>query len=553
MARRRTIISLSCLILTMSLLVGASIPVSAQDLDLTPVFSDIEDHWAENTISIMQRSGVISALDGDRFGPDQPITRLDFTQWMLRLLGEMPGEVESLPFADADEIPREAWGDVSRAVELQLLQGFPDETFRPNATVTRAQLATILGRSLMDLGARGDRRFLQLFSDYDEIPDWATPAGAAVQHQLVYGRVAYQIFAPSDPTTRAEGVTMLQRFITKFRELGGTAPGPDPDVAPPDRYVVAGWYLGRDEGAGHSYQTVQNFGSQINLAIMSSYALEMHADGYIVGSGYDSPFLFSWASEGRNRGTLVRLTNGSFCRDLAGQILNDPRHLERTLDVIGMVLERGYDGVDINFENVCPSDRDALTHFVARVRARFGDDYLITMPVHAKLWDGPNHWYYGYDYASLGRLVDYLMPMAYDQHWSTASPGPVAAAWWVENVIRYTLSQVPNEKVLLGAPFYGYDWRDIEDAHRANAYRWPTALERAERFGAQIAWSEADQVPYYRYTDEDGTARIVYFENERSLEAKLQLVRDYRLAGVSFWRFGQEAPEAWSVIGRMLR
>ena len=534
--------------------VGGS-TAGAEGVDLSAVFEDIEGHWAEDTINLMQVSGVISALEGDRFGPDVPINRLDFTRWMLRLLGEPPSHAEEIDFADAEQIPEDARGDVERAVDLGLVRGFPDGTFRPGATVDRVQLATILGRTLMELGVPALRRDLDIFHDSDDIPEWALPAAATVgpTAQLIYGRVAYEIFAPNDPTTRAEAATMLHRFIGKYRELGGTTADPDPDVPIPDRYVVAGWYLGQDDARGHSYQTVRDFGQNINLAIMSSYAFEMHSDGYIVGSGYDSPYLFSWASESRTRGKLVRITNGSFCPDLAGQILNDPTHRERALEVIGIILERGYDGVDINFESVKPADRAALTNFVAEIRARYGEDYLITMPVHAKLWDGPNHWYYAYDYASLGRLVDYLIPMAYDQHWSTASPGPVAAGWWVENVVRYTLSQVPNDKVLLGAPFYGYDWRDISEPHRANAYRWPTAVERAQRFGSEIQWSEADQVPYYRYVDEDGTSRIVYFENERSLEAKLQLVKDYRLAGVSFWRFGQEAPGAWDVVSRMLR
>ncbi len=551
---KRVLLMVSMLVLAMLVAMPAS-PAAAEppDLDLAPGFTDIEDHWAEDVIQIMQQSGVVSGIDEDRFGPDEPITRLDFTRWMLRLLGEPPTEIDTLAFEDRAQIPREAWGDVERAVELGLLQGYPDGTFRPGATVDRAQMATVLGRSLVDLGVRAHRRDLDyVFEDSDEIPQWATPAAAAVSQQLVYGRVAYQIFAPRDPTTRAEAAAMLHRFIPRFRELGGRT-APPPDVTPPERFIVAGWYLGQDSARGHSYQTVEQFGSDINLAIMSSYALEMHEDGYVVGSGYDSPFLFSWASESRNRGTLVRITNGNFCRDFASEILNDPRHRERALEVIGIILERGYDGVDINFEGVGPADREALTQFVAEVRRRYGDDYLITMPVHAKLWDGPNHWYYAYDYAALGRLVDYLIPMAYDQHWSTASPGPVAAAWWVENVIRYTVSQVPNQKVLLGVPFYGYDWRDVENAHRANAYRWPTAVARADRFGASIQWSEEHQVPYYRYVDEDGTRRIVYFENERSLEVKLQLARDYGLAGVSFWRFGQEDTGAWPVIRRVLR
>ncbi|MFP4200918.1 MAG: S-layer homology domain-containing protein, partial [Clostridia bacterium] len=197
------------------LVIVPATPVArAQQLDLEPAFSDIEDHWAEDTISVMQRSGVIYALEDDRFGPDQPITRLDFTRWILRLLGEPPGETGEVDFVDTEGLSPEERADIQRAVELGLLEGFPDDTFRPDETVDRVQLATILGRSLVELGVQAHRRDLDIFDDSDEIPEWALPAAAAVspETQLIYGRVAYEIFAPNDPTTRAEAVTMLSRF-----------------------------------------------------------------------------------------------------------------------------------------------------------------------------------------------------------------------------------------------------------------------------------------------------------------------------------------------------
>ena len=528
---------------------------SAQSFDFSPSFEDTEGHWAEDTIYVMYRRGVITELEPERFAPDRPITRLDFTEWVMRAMGEQPLDDPDLDFTDLHAIPQEARGDVARAVEKGLIAGFPDGRFDPEGTLTRAQMATILGRSLMELGVPAQSRWFQPFFDRDEIPDWALPAAAAVTERLVVGRptpLGFE-FAPGEAITRAEAATMLERFIPKYIELGGIALEPDPGIVPPDQFLIGGWYLGRDEHRGHSYQTVDRHGSRINLVMMGSYALSFHDDGYVISGGYDSDFLFDWSANRRDRAVLARITNDAFCRETASKIIHSEQHTQRALDVLQKILDRGYDGLDINFENVDPADRDALTRFMQQVYRRFGNDYLITMAVPAKVADNPNHgWSGAFDYRALAPNVDYLIPMAYDEHWSTARPGPVASIPWVERIINYTVSVVPREKILLGAPFYGYDWEDNDEPNRATGLRWPTALDRAREHGAGIHWDEVNQTPFFRYTNAEGTDRVVYFENERSLKARMQLVRDYGLAGVAFWRFGQEEDNAWRVIRDVL-
>ena len=556
---RRSAQSLMILSLTlvMAILLSQS-AVAAQSLPST-VLSDIRGHWARDTIVLLHSSGIISPLSEDLFGPDQPINRLDFARWVTRSLGETPSQTP-LEFADAHKIPTAAHGEVARAVELGLIHGYPDGTFGPSDSVTRAQMATILGRVLVTLGVPAQPRFLAapFFQDGDHIPDWALPAAAAVRKQLVIGRSTYpdRIFAPADAITRAEAATMLERFMRQIDELDteGTfsPPSLDVDPSPTEQYLVAGWYLGTDEAKGDSYQSMSRFGSRVNMVIMSSgYGLVFDEDDLQL-SGYDSEFLFSEASNRDDQVVLVRITN-SFNPSVSDRILNDPRYTQEALDAIEAVLERGYDGVNINFEDVNPQDRQALSQFMSLLWRRLADDYIITMAVPAKVVDNPAHgWSGAFDYPILGRYVHYLMPMAYDFHWSTAAPGPVAPVNWVENVVKYTLSTMSADKILLGAPFYGYDWEDNNEPHRSQSRWWPTAVSLAQQHGATIESSETCQTPFFRYTTDEGVQRIVYFENENSLRARLSLVTQYELAGVAFWRFGQEAPVAWSVIHEVL-
>ena len=89
----------------------------------------------------------------------------------------------------------------------------------------------------------------------------------------------------------------------------------------------------------------------------------------------------------------------------------------------------------------------------------------------------------------------------------------------------------------MGIPNYGYDWTlpFVQGESRAEKISNDEAIARAERYGVEIFFDEQAQSPYYYYTDENGADHVVWFEDERSMQAKLALVSEYGLAGVSYW------------------
>lgn len=107
----------------------------------------------------------------------------------------------------------------------------------------------------------------------------------------------------------------------------------------------------------------------------------------------------------------------------------------------------------------------------------------------------------------------------------------------VRRVIEYGLTEIPADQILMGMPNYGYDWKlpFIRGESRAEKISNDEAVARAARYGAEIQFDEPAQSPYYYYTDENGTQHVVWFEDARSWRAKLQLVAEYGLAGISFW------------------
>ncbi|HLT58053.1 MAG TPA: glycosyl hydrolase family 18 protein [Limnochordales bacterium] len=248
---------------------------------------------------------------------------------------------------------------------------------------------------------------------------------------------------------------------------------------------------------------------------------------------------------------------GAFDARIVEALLTDPAVQRRAIQNIVDVVERwGMTGVHIDLENVPRAHRDALTAFMAALAAEARPRGLkVSMAVPAVTHRTVREpWTAAYDYAGLAPHVDFLMIMAYDQHWRGSDPGPVAALDWVREVVEYALDPaggaVPPDKLVLGIPAYGYDWpagtRWADAVAHADAMR-RLAAAQARDPAVRLEWHARFQVPTFRY---DG--REVWFENHQSIGHKLLLALEYELAGVALWRLGQEDPDTWDLMRRAL-
>lgn len=107
----------------------------------------------------------------------------------------------------------------------------------------------------------------------------------------------------------------------------------------------------------------------------------------------------------------------------------------------------------------------------------------------------------------------------------------------MRRVLDYGVSEIPPDKILMGMPNYGYDWTlpFVRGESRAEKISNGEAVARAARYGVPVEFSEEYQSPYYYYYDELGREHVVWFEDERSWQAKLNLVPEYGFAGISIW------------------
>ena len=140
--------------------------------------------------------------------------------------------------------------------------------------------------------------------------------------------------------------------------------------------------------------------------------------------------------------------------------------------------------------------------------------------------------------------------MTYEWGYTYGPPMAVAPLPNVRAVVEYALTEIPAEKLWLGIPSYGYDWplpfRQGES--RAASLSPQYAVELAGRYGVAIQYDARAQAPWFRYIDPEGIEHEVWFEDARSIRAKLELVPEYGLSGAGYWNLMRPFPQNWPLL-----
>ena len=225
-------------------------------------------------------------------------------------------------------------------------------------------------------------------------------------------------------------------------------------------------------------------------------------------------------------------------------VLGDPAVRTKVTDnIIKIVKEKGYDGINIDFELLPPKHRENLTAFMAELYPKMHEiNKTLIISVFPQIDVSPDV-SGAYDYAAIAQNADFLQIMTYDYHWSTSKPGPIAPIDWYEKNIKYAIEQAGGpHKVIIGVGAYGYDWPSKGDAETV---KYVDAIVRAEQNGAKINYDDSAQAPWFKYKDHE-----IWFENDKSTSAKLDIVAKYNPAGIAIWRLGQEQPDIWPIIDK---
>ncbi len=289
------------------------------------------------------------------------------------------------------------------------------------------------------------------------------------------------------------------------------------------------------------------------LTYLSPFSYQVRADGSL--KPINDAAMLSAAKEFRIAPLLV-LTNfgtGTFDTELVDALLGDAA-VQQTLinNMIQTMRAKGYYGVNIDFERISPENRELYNDFLRKVVAALHPlGFVVSTalaPKNAAYQTGA--WHGAHDYKAHGEIVDFVILMTYEWGWSGGPPYAVAPIDLVEEVLRYAVSVIPSRKILMGMPLYGYDWMlpFMPGGKWAKRLSPQDALKLAAEVGATISYNEQTQAPTFKYYDSNGVQHEVWFEDARSIRAKLLLVNKYDLRGVSYWVLGLDFPQNWLIL-----
>ncbi|MBB6694812.1 SH3 domain-containing protein [Cohnella xylanilytica] len=216
-------------------------------------------------------------------------------------------------------------------------------------------------------------------------------------------------------------------------------------------------------------------------------------------------------------------------------------------------------GINIDFENVKTPDKDNLVQFVREMTPLLHEQGLV-VSIDVTPKSGSEMWSLFLDRGRLAESVDYMMLMAYDEHWASSPvAGSVSSLPWAERSVRTLLEEdgVPKEKLILGMPLYTRLWTEKPDGNGGVKVSSKTMSMDSVRKLIQekklTPTLSAETGQHYVEFKEDGAVQKIWIEDELSIRKRAELVKKYDLAGAATWRRGFETSDIWPALDEALQ
>lgn len=333
----------------------------------------------------------------------------------------------------------------------------------------------------------------------------------------------------------------------------GTALGIEGEVIIPENSEKRAIYVG-----GYAYPFISRFVLEQTLPYLSElyiFSYGFTAEGMLIPPILDDTWMITLAKQYATA-PILTLTpfgpDGQFNNRLISAVVNDLTARERLKnEIVDQIQQRGFEGLDIDFEFILASDRQAFVDFVIYMREAVGAlGYPVSVALAPKSSaDQQGLLYEGKDYKALGAAADYVLLMTYEWGYKYGPPLAVAPIDQVRRVLDYAVTEIPPEKINLGIPNYGYDWPlpFVRGETVAETIGNIQAVQRAVEKGVPIQFDEKSQAPFYHYF-QGNVEHEVWFEDVRSMNATFDLIEEYGLRGAGYWTIMQLFRVNWLLL-----
>ena len=299
------------------------------------------------------------------------------------------------------------------------------------------------------------------------------------------------------------------------------------------------------------------------IDILSPTWYQIDQDGFV--SGEPQPGIVKAAKDAHI--TLIPLF-ALFNHEKAHALFNNPKAQDALIaSLISESKENGYDGVDLDIEDVLWTDRDGLSAMVKKIADALHQQHL---QVQIDVCPGaPGHpgdsafsawmfqeWRGGYDLKALADAVDLICLMTYDQNTRWTEPGPVDGWVWTNQNLDYALKFVPKSKISLGIALYGYHWytgdpgydgKDRTPHPTADYISYANTIYLRDTYGGKTHWDEEDHTPWF-FINRDQMREWFFYTDKRAFMDRFDLAKKSDLQGICAWVLGEEDPAIWAAI-----
>lgn len=505
----------------------------------TKAFSDVpKSHWSYEYVAKVKELGITQGIGENKFGLGQDIKRAEFVSFLCKLLEFQSHTPAQGSFEDNKNT--NTW--YFSAVETALKNGIVTsaQNFRPLEPITREEMAVMIVRALgldelanlLDARPSGFKDVLSNKGYINIAKDLGIIAGVDEAN-----------FSPKTHATREQAAAMMIRMYgiknNTIQELNGfyaIKSASQQNVVSYMDYVSFGW--ARLEIADSSL--ILNTSSQNN-------------NEYRLPDGYEVPL-----STAKNKMLMIAVKDNE-----SALIINNSQLRANAVTLISDAVNNGiekngdkvhFDGVVIDFETLKGGESKAnLNNFLKELRGAVGTKKIFTA-VHPQTYSGS--YYDGYDYKTIGELSDKVILMAHDynakslsqnemdSNMSTTPMAPIDEIYYALKAITDKNTGVADRsKIMLQLSFGTCQWK-IQNNKVINEKPYtPDYAALANRIksdsSTEIKYSKTYESPYITfYNSDDSTQNIVWYEDSRSIEAKINLAKLFNISGISIWRLG---------------
>ena len=238
---------------------------------------------------------------------------------------------------------------------------------------------------------------------------------------------------------------------------------------------------------------------------------------------------------------VQNVINEKWQGDLLARTISDEPHRQLLINSLTrFVQDNKFAGICVDFEEPPVESQPNLLTFMQELHTTFAaHGWLVTQAVP---FDDPD-----WNYRAYSAATDYLILMAYDQHWIGSDAGPVAAQDWFEQNLSKRMRELNPARTILALGNYGYDWNKAND--EVDEVTFQEALIKARESEATPSFDQSSRNPYFEYDEDDQSHHELWFLDAATAYNQMRAASGYKPAGFGIWRLGSEDPSLWSMLG----